>query len=423
LIVESRAIRADRLLALATWLAMNAPDRESVKIAMALLGLVADDQARAVLTTLAKHEEFTLYAVVAITNTLEEPDVALWELARSVDGWGRIQAIERLRDTQHPDIKAWLLREGYRNSVMFEYTALICAEAGDLVEALRAGRPDDPLFRGVGQIIDALICGQGGPAEGIDEFPAGAEAVRLFLNHIADRHRTLSMDDLLVVATIRQFLGNDEADWTARQDLGWTPELRGSLRTQCDAVLEDPAWRSRVRDGLRSDDNEAFVQASRAAEELGIDAWPDHHDRLGKRPDDQWLWFQVCRTQDPERFRQVLTFAAKALPLQDIATGADTKMGLGAEFALHSVLDTILQGLRRFPGEGWQLIRAGLASPVIRNRNMALMALGSWGGDRWGPEVEPTLRRALAVEPHHEVRKLIEEVLGRDIVEPPDGPK
>lgn len=49
---------------------------------------------------------------------------------------GRIAAIERLDGTAWPEIKRWLMRQGYENRVMNEYTALIRAETGDLAGEL-----------------------------------------------------------------------------------------------------------------------------------------------------------------------------------------------------------------------------------------------------------------------------------------------
>ncbi|MGH9455282.1 MAG: hypothetical protein ACRD2O_15080 [Terriglobia bacterium] len=85
-----------------------------------------------------------------------------------VHGWGRIQIVDRLVRTHDPQIQAWLLREGFRNSVMDEYLACICARADRLHEALKASGVDRPLLDGAAGIFRALIAG--GPAEGIDEY-------------------------------------------------------------------------------------------------------------------------------------------------------------------------------------------------------------------------------------------------------------
>ena len=172
-----------RLQSIARWLATTAPDREPVKTGITLLGLVAGHEDRELFLTLGRHEEFTLHAAVALAITEDDPKPFLMELASNVTGWGRIEIIESLADTRNEQIKAWLLREGCRNSIMNEYTALICARTGDLLGALKDPAPDAALLAGAGVILRALIPG-GGPAEGIEAYTDGAEMAELYLKHL-----------------------------------------------------------------------------------------------------------------------------------------------------------------------------------------------------------------------------------------------
>jgi hypothetical protein len=93
---------------------------------------------------LGELEEFTLYAVVALLNTQPGRQRAVFDLARRVTGWGRIHAVERLKDCDDPDVKAWLLRDGFRNDVMDEVVSL--AEYLLPLPELRSGR-DQPGLR------------------------------------------------------------------------------------------------------------------------------------------------------------------------------------------------------------------------------------------------------------------------------------
>lgn len=120
LLADDPTIDGRRLAGLALWLATGSPDREPVKLGIALLGLVQGPSRTDLVVTLGRHDEFTLFAMVAIGNTLPEAerDRVLWGLAREVDGWGRVQLVRHLADSADPEIERWLLREGYRNSVM-----------------------------------------------------------------------------------------------------------------------------------------------------------------------------------------------------------------------------------------------------------------------------------------------------------------
>jgi hypothetical protein len=122
---------------LGCWLATTAPDRGAVKVGLVLLGVAGVGEALQVVRVLGAHEEFTLYAAVAVGNGTDDPEAELWAMARKVEGWGRIHCVERLQHTTDPAIRDWILRTGFRNSVMDDYLALIAARTGGLLPALR----------------------------------------------------------------------------------------------------------------------------------------------------------------------------------------------------------------------------------------------------------------------------------------------
>lgn len=126
LIGEDR-LNHERLYELAYSFVTEAPDREPVKFGLALLGLYRNPENETLFQTVGRHEEFTLYCAVALSNLSDDTEPSLWTLARNVNGWGRIHVVERLAQTENPEIKDWLLREGYRNLVMYEYLAYTCA--------------------------------------------------------------------------------------------------------------------------------------------------------------------------------------------------------------------------------------------------------------------------------------------------------
>ena len=53
------------------WLAQNAPDREPVKLAIAMLGMFQGRAQRDLFLTLGRHSEFTLFSAVALRNSQE----------------------------------------------------------------------------------------------------------------------------------------------------------------------------------------------------------------------------------------------------------------------------------------------------------------------------------------------------------------
>ena len=406
-IAADRELDPERLRAVARWIATQAADRNAVKAAVALLGLFPGEEDRDLLLILGRHEELTLYAAVALANALPAPDETLWELGCNVEGWGRIQVVERLAKTRDPRIRRWLLLEGYRNSVMIEYTAAICARTGGLRAELGREEPGDEVLTAAGDILVALIEGEEGPSEGIGSYEDGGVVAERFLEHLRSRARGLG--DFVAVDSIKSFLLDEEVDWEPLERHGWTPERRTLLLRRCEEIRAWPAWKDLVCEGLASGERDRFFTAARVAEALGLDPWEEYYRRLVAG--DSVCWYHVMRTEDLERVDRVLALAQERLPLEEIASGPADELGLGPGYAEHGNLDWILQELRRFPGRGWPLLRAGLRSPVVRNRNMALQALSVWGRDRWEPETEMLLRRALRDEPDEGVSERIELVL------------
>jgi hypothetical protein len=99
----------------------------------------------------------------------------------------------------------------------------------------------------------------------------------------------------------------------------------------------------------------------------------------------------------------------------EVARPSDSP-GLGPEFQHLSALDFVLQELRRFPGKGWRLIQAGLQSPTVRNRNVAVQALATWDRALWAAEAQALLRRAIAAEPMDRTRAIMEKVLAGEVL-------
>lgn len=130
---QESELNTNRLYELAKSFATEATDREPVKLGIALLGLFGNEQDKDIYCCLGRHDEFTLFAIGALTNGEDDSEQDIWELAKQVKGWGRIHAVERLAQTENSDIKDWLLRKGSKNMIMEEYLAYTCATVGGML--------------------------------------------------------------------------------------------------------------------------------------------------------------------------------------------------------------------------------------------------------------------------------------------------
>jgi hypothetical protein len=395
-------------------LAQTGRHPDPVKVGIALLGISGGQEDDAdLLLTLGRHEELTLYCAVALANGSPDPESALWALARSVDGWGRIQTVRRLKDTERDDIQDWLVRDGFRNRVMNEYLACVAATSGKLLDRLRRPDPDDELLRAARDIATALIAG--GPAEDIDDYPDAPGLISLLVTLMTARAETLQ--DFNAIDGIAGFLRGDDG-WNERYQRGWTTRQREDALAGCERILSWPQWPERAASGLRADDDGVFWAASTAAGTLGIDAFDAHWRRLVANPRNAGGWYWVMQLADQQRITRIVALAEQELALEAIASGPTMALGLGPEFAAEHALDYVLQDLGRFPGHGWNLVRAGLASRVVGVRNMATRALNAWPRTAWPAAAADALEQAAQAEPNDKTRASMNQALAGEPTAP-----
>lgn len=71
-------------------------------------------------------------------------------------------------------------------------------------------------------------------------------------------------------------------------------------------------------------------------------------------------------------------------------------------------LNSILQSLERFAGIGERLVKAGLNSPVVSNRIMALRALEGWDAASWGEQLIGAVVHLSEIETEEAVKERIQ---------------
>ena len=343
---------------LAWSLVVESVHRQPVKLGLTILGSFADRASLPLFRLLGLHDEFTLYCAAGLANVAEAPEKELWELAQRVYGCGRTLVIQRLDRTIDPQIKNWILRNGH--SGLRKVTApdielaYDCARIGGLGDALAATEVDDELLAAAGDIIEGLV----GPMGKIEKLPAGAAIIEAYLRHLHPRASTLR--ECVIVAAIRDFL-RPTREWIGSPVSGELEERRLYLTDLCNGILGRPVWRERIMRGLDSDDEQVFDTAARAAQAVDMDAWKWHWPRLLQSPHDRCRWHYVMASCTPDRLGAVLELATRQLPLVSLCTGPTTDpCCYGADRELECCLGSVVRGLCRFPGQGWQLVAAAL---------------------------------------------------------------
>lgn len=378
--------------------------RAPVKVGIALFGYFEEGRHVDVVRILGRHDEFTYYGAEAFRRGLDRPEERVWELAQNVTGWGRIAAVRALAGlARRPEVLGWMLREGHRNDVALGYLAYTAAVTGRLARELAGPKVDEELIDGAVELIRGLI--RGGPLGGMDDYADGARATVLLVRHLKAKASFVS--DALALRDIDAFVCTP-GDWRSRAASGWTDDVRSELSATCREILADPMWAEVVVEALASEDHAEFRDAAEVAALVGVDAVPALLDRLRVDPFDATAWFHVMAQIDEDRVDEALAVATTRLPLTAAVPDQPDEAALAC-------LDVVLAGLVKWPGRGWSLVQAGLHSPAVRSRNLALRALDRWDRAFWPLDASAELRALADREFEPELRRSVERLLAPSV--------
>ena len=379
-------VAAQPVAELARELAAEAYHREPLKLAISLLGRAGDERDVELLETLARHDEFSLVAGVALASVLDDPVQAWWRVGCLATGWGRVEAVGRLgelADELPDDARGWLLRHACRTAELPDHVAYECATAGRLEHAL-GGLVDDELLDGACAILSALV--GGGPEVDMDDYEPGPRVAAAVLDLLADRPPNL----------VRMWAIVDLRNWA--EDY----EQHVAIAERCNRLLGRPEARRFV--AARLERPEDALRVWGIAESLGLDPWDAGWRQLDARGADPHLYAMLARTPHGGRFARLVRHAEQALPLDALGTGPEDRLLPSApEGEAAHALAGLVQEMR--PGR-WSapLVATALLSPVIYIRNGALRALEQTEPGEWGMPVELALHRLAEQEPTDEVR-------------------
>lgn len=391
-------------------LATRSDKRNAVKFGIAILGLCQKKSVLKEIKILGLHDEFTVYATIAITYLSDNAENDLWELAKKVDGWGKIQLVDRLsRPELSEPIKDWLINEGYKNSIMYEYLAYTCAINGELHKKLDPEEINHKLFKSASDIIEALIA-IGGPAEDITTYPFASQVIDDFIRHAKIQANDIS--DFNALHKIKDFLTELQNDIGEQKANGWNQDIISRCLIEIVEILNSRDWKIAVYEGLKSNDNVMYWNAKQATEKLGIDLWETVWAKLQDKPLDSSSWYDVTHYSKLEHSDKIIDFALKHLPLDEMATGPRDSMGFGENYNKFGSLEFVITFLENFPKKGEQIIITGLKCPVTRNRNMAIKVLNKWNKENWSPEIEIEIKHLSEVEPNNDTKENIKRLMG-----------
>lgn len=387
-------------------LATKTNNRNSVKFGIAMLGLCQNKKPIEDIKILGLHDEFTLFSSVALSNLSDNLVNDLWQLAKKVDGWGKIQLVDRLAEMElNNEIKDWLIIEGYKNNIMYEYLALTCAKNGMLNEKLKAVSIQNNLYSSAGEIIVALM--DEGPAVGMSGYDESSETIENFIKH--SKTRILNINNFITLNSIKDYLEEPPEENETLKN--WNQNDLSNCLIDINELLNSKDWTTEVKSALSSLDNVEYWNGKQAAEKLGIDLWDTVWNRLKQNPLDSSAWYDVTAHAKEINVDEIIDFATNNLPLELLGSGPEDSLGIGDDFQIHSSLDSVITFLENYPGKGEKLILVGLDSPVTRNRNMVIRVLDKWKSKNWSSGVKSKINRLTKIEPNQDTKKNIERLL------------
>ena len=366
---------------------------ECVKIALELLELFRGAMADVTdaVSVLGLYDEFTIFAVWNLRKR-EDGNEEIFSLAKKVHGWGRIHAVEFL-EPNTDEIRRWLLTEGAENDVMAAYSALTVWEKCGADELLK-GKPSAEEYGALLRLAEGLL--DEGPCPGISGLD-DAEGMLLRLLELAPDYIP-TLDGCETVLAIKHWAERKKAPLTA-------------VAAACGEVLHLPAPMGIIRDAIREG------KALDLAVELGL---PFREDLLRMmRADFAHHCSDVRYLMNGGDYylQQAMDLFRERLPLAQMKGDPLDDLCLGNEYRNYNILQYMIQELDGRPFTGADFVRAGLESPVARNRSRALKVLQAWVSaagrplSELCPELFPAVRKLRGREINAGVRSLADPLL------------
>jgi hypothetical protein len=372
-ILNRNDINEPLLYQVCRYLMMNTRHRGTAKFCIAITGLFSLPFDIDVFKIFARHEEFTLYSIVAVINKNEDAALHWLDMAKNVTGWGRIHLVERLALSQREDVKEFLLKEGCSNTISEEQTALTIAEAVDLDKVLQKKTIDRDSFHGAGILTGGMISAAyrepGVFAKGLDMYPEAASVLKNYLKH-AKKHACFP-EDYRVLEKIANFTSlQDDPDKTYL--MRWKDEECREIHEKASSLLKDPRWKKAAHEGIHSNDRHVLRQAVYLADSLNIDVNITLFERLEKQLYNVELWRLLSRRADGEIAENLAKLA-----IEKINAGKFTGYAAQLFDPLPAILECLLDMLYNFPDTGGEIIQKSLEIKSIQTKLKALKVLNN----------------------------------------------
>ncbi|WP_314064257.1 hypothetical protein [uncultured Vagococcus sp.] len=385
-IENQRQLDTKALYEFSAQLIVKSSDKESIKFALSVLELLyetveKDDSLRKVILELALSDEFSLFAIF-IVREFEKGNQEVIEITKKVHGWGRIHGIDFI-DADSQEIQNWLLMEGFKNNILFDYSARPCIEKGQLLKRLERQNIDVNQAVAIHQLIGGAL--SDGPVEGLIHYDQGEN----ILTHYLEWAGTVTPSVELIATLLR--IKETACEW---------PHGDSYVR-KVEKLIQQPSSKEAVKVAV------SYGHGFEVAQKLNIECDSEMMKAIREEFDTNYYLGRYLFQKELFVDELVQIFEAE-IPLAKIATGPSDSLGFGPDYQQYQQLDYVLGHLAPYSGKGEGLVQAALKSSVTHNRQTALDLI-----DEWSRSGEPLSANILAGIETLKKTEVVEEIQSR----------
>lgn len=381
----------------ALWLLEHATHREVVKFAIAILGFTKCEPFKEKLQMIGLHEEFTGVVLFALRNGASGANDYAFHLAKTLKGWGRVAAIDFMEGTT-PEVKHWLLTEGYKTLVAPAHVAMLCVEKGKLDVILHETDISSELYDGADGLIRLLLMDYS--YDRLDGYEYAGQVMMRFTQHAKIHAKTLEHLDTLV--QINTYMNRDEDDWEQLYEQSWKPHERNAVNTALERIFADKPLREEALATLHAGakDDEAALEIAAFYDEDVMDIV---FEKLQVKPFHLHYYAVVFNTENITSIERLITFVLERIDFAAL------------EEEQRQSIRFIASNLYSYEGVGKSLLLKCLQSDE-EMQYQALMAIEEWSKESWmHSALKAEVEQVSTTSPIKEIRQYAKQILDANI--------
>lgn len=333
---------------------------ETVKLGLVLLSLFdwsSNEKMKEMIKTLGYCEEFTYYAMEHAQHWDEnERQTYYFDLAQKLKGWGKINAVDKLKGDTVKKQK-WILSYGCENTIRCAYSARTCVDQCDMYNRMKNDTLSAEEFKGACTIMKGLL--DEGIRPGLSTVESPVEFTLAYIAQCKDRELDVELVSLLAcLDTYFQSDKYENADKISEaiKELLSSLDMKAYLMENLEAHAHKCIQIANIYDvdmteqiiELIDKDFEKYYTLCYSL--FAKDAYLDR-------------FFEICDREVKEELYE---------------KGMGNAVGLGTMAPGTVKLDMIVQFIGKYPLQGKKMVIICMQSPITRWRNVAAKALITW---------------------------------------------